>query len=177
MLVLSLAVAVFHLPAAPAMADDTVRVVTFGTSLTASGRWQRALQRKLRACWANDVRVINKAVNGMNSTWGLTNVAMVTEAAPRIVIVEFSMNDAWEGPGSDVDIERSRSQTKALVEAIRTAQPSDKIFLLIMNPVLGDAVRGRPRLNDYYQVYRDLAAEGVAGLIDPAAAWSTVTDR
>lgn len=171
-----LVLAVLHLWPARAMADDTVRVVTFGTSLTASGGWQRGLQRKLRACWSNDVRVINRAAGGRNSTWGLANVASVTAAAPQIVIVEFAMNDAVKTPPIGIDIARSRRQTMALVEAIRSARPSARIFLLITHQVRGDAVRERPRLNDYYRMYRELAAEGIAGLIDTSEAWAKVPD-
>lgn len=154
-----------------ALADsEKVRVVTFGTSLSASGRWQRELQTELQRCLARDVVVVNKASNAKGSTWGVANVQTVIEAKPDIAIVEFAINDARLEGGSTLDT--TRSQIVEIVETIKSARPSVKIFLMITNPVHGKPAAGRPRLGEYYQVYRDLAAAGLAGMVDTYQSWS-----
>ena len=159
----------------PSNADSKkLRVVTYGTSLTATGRWQRALQDELRRCWGPNVAVINKASNAKGSTWGLANVSTVVEAQPDIAIVEFAMNDARLTGGSSLD--ESRDQTKEIVAAIKSANPAAAVFLMTTPAVRGKRIATRPHLNDYYQMYRDLAASGVAGLIDSQPAWSGLPD-
>lgn len=165
---------IYRAGSGPAQArNPRTRVVTFGTSLTAAGRWQKTLQKKLELCWGRDVLVVNKASSGKGSTWGLANVAAVIEADPDIAIVEFAVNDARLK--SDMTLDASRRQTRSIVEAIKSACPSAKVFLMITNPVHGHPAKGRPLLADYYQLYRDLATEGIAGLVDAYQAWSAAS--
>jgi len=154
--------------------EAKVRVVTYGTSLTASGKWQAALQTELQRCWGRDVAVLNRAAGGKGSNWGLANVEKVAEAQPDFAIVEFAINDARLKGGSSLDT--SRQQTRAIVDAIKAAQPKAKVFLMITPMVRGERAKLRPSLADYHQMYRDLASEGVAGLIDNQRAWSDIPD-
>lgn len=153
------------------------RIVTFGTSLTSSGGWQGELQKRLRRCLTRDLVVLNEGEAGKGSTWGLAHVGRAIAAAPDIAVIEFAINDAVLHPAIGADLDRSRAQTRSIVEAIRSANPSAKIFLLITNPVRGSQGESRPKLDAFYETYRELAREGVASVVDTSAAWARAADR
>lgn len=151
--------------------DAPVRIVTFGTSLTAGEDWQSELERQLAPCHAVDITTIAKG--GMNSEWGVDNVHRVAEAEPDVVLIEFSMNDADVIDG--VGRARARDNTELIIEAIAAAGAAP--ILMTMNPAHGWVQQLRRLwLGDYYEDYRAIAQERGIGLIDLAPIWAAQPD-
>lgn len=61
-----------------------------------------------------------------------------------------------------------------MVDRILSANPAAEIILMTMNPAIGDRAASRPRLADYYQMYRDVAKERRLKLIDHYANWEPI---
>jgi lysophospholipase L1-like esterase len=67
-----------------------------------------------------------------------------------------------------------------MIDRIHKDLPDCLIILQVMNPVINrpKGHRGhRPHLDDYYQMYRDLAAERKLALVDHALSWKAVLDQ
>ena len=156
-------------------------VAAFGTSLTentihsiATGQWQESLQRFLTPGRQSRVRVYNAGIGGATSAQGLANIERVLRFRPKVVTLEFNMNDC----ATSFSISPSQSQTNhvSMINAIQSALPNALIYLLTMNPPIGAAVSGRPNIESYNDVYRSLAAslQGV-DIIDTAPLWAGAT--
>jgi lysophospholipase L1-like esterase len=145
-------------------------LATFGTSLTERGQWQAPLKNSLEQCRGAAVTVLNFGAGGKDSTWGWANVMSVVNAHPDAALIEFSMNDAWQ-----VDLDTSKGLTLSIIRRLQ----ADGIepILMTMNPDVepDPASRGMDDLPDYYQLYRDIAAQEGVRLIDNAAKWGTLT--
>jgi acyl-CoA thioesterase-1 len=91
----------------PARANDPVRVLAFGDSLTAgyglakTDSFPAKLERALRAHGLN-VTVINAGVSGDTTAGGRARIAWALENDPQLAIVELGANDAMRGidPGA-----------------------------------------------------------------------------
>lgn len=153
---------------------SAMRVVAFGTSLTARGGWQQALEAQLARCLRIKVDVVTLAKSGAGSDWGVQSVASVVEADPDVVLVEFSVNDAAIHRGGGFD--KSRDNIRAIVGAIRERRPDARIFLMAMNPASGWRKLIRPYLNAYYDSYRPLSQQLGVGFIDHRPTWKTLTE-
>lgn len=153
---------------------SAMRVVTFGTSLTARGGWQDELSAALNRCLGTEVDVINLGKSGAASDWGVQAVESVIAAKPDIVLIEFSVNDAALHRG--VRLEQSRANIRTIVSKIREAHPQAKIYLMAMSPVLGWRGLLRPFLDGYYDSYLPLSKELNVGFIDHRPAWRALGD-
>lgn len=145
----------------------TLRIVTYGTSLTAGGLWQRDLQRTLVRCLRQPVTIVNLGKGGRTSDWGVKNVGVVIRANPDVVLIEFAINDAYEA--NSISLDDSYDNTARIVVAIREALPGAKVEMMTTNPTF---VPGRVREAGYQEQYRRLAADLRTGLIDLFPAWS-----
>ncbi|HHY50193.1 MAG TPA: SGNH/GDSL hydrolase family protein [Alphaproteobacteria bacterium] len=167
-----LRVAAFALGASMGSADAAapIRVVAFGTSLTAHGHWPGEVARRLEACASIDIVIVAQA--GANSDWGVAVLPRVVASNPAIVLIEFAVNDASLLHG--LSIARSRANTLAILGAIAAAgaQP----VLMTMNPAHGWRFLSRPWLGSYYGLYRDIAAERGVPLIDLTPVWEARAD-
>lgn len=152
-------------------------IIAFGTSLTANYDWPEALGRDLGACLARPLAVQTVAVPGQGSAWalevGLAQLdAHIAATGPAdLVLVEFAINDADLLDG--VSLARSRSQHVALLTQVQDRlAPGGAILLMTTNPTEG-LLRWlqRPRLEAYYQMYPELAAQAGAGLVDFTPRW------
>lgn len=156
------------LPVADAPLGD-LRIVVFGTSLSARATWPEAVQAKLSACTGHTVTVERIAKPGAGSKWGLSQIAAVLAQKPDLVIMEFAMNDAdlidGLSPGN------SRRATRQIVDALRNDDPDLPLLLLSTNPVAGLAKLKRPLLPLYYQSYSAVAADSKTGLFDAYHRW------
>jgi acyl-CoA thioesterase I len=172
------ALAIIAAPRSDGLAQDssasTLRLVTFGTSLTASGGWQGALATELERCLGRDVDVINLGKSGMASDWGAQSVGLVIAAKPDIVLIEFSSNDA--SLRRLVGLKKSQDNIRTIVRSLRNNDPNTRIYLMAMSPALG--LRGliRPYLNAYYDSYISLSKELGTGFIDHRPAWANLSD-
>lgn len=163
------AAAILGLAVSP-VAAEPVRVVAFGTSLTAAEQWQNEVAARLADCAEVSIATIAQA--GANSDWAVTALPQVVAARPEIVLVEFSANDASLLHG--VAAETSRANTAAIIEAVEAA--GARPVLMTMNPAHGLRALSRPWLGDYYELYRDIARERGVALIDLAPIWQARSD-
>jgi lysophospholipase L1-like esterase len=144
-----------------------------GTSLT-SGRaaydWKLDVQRRLQPGADREIRFYDLGLLGQASTWGLANIHHVANTRAKVAIIEFSMNDAFDAYG--ITLEQSDSNTRQMIQAIRSVSPNTLIYLMTMNPV-AVTVTNRSTLSSRYAQYRTIAASENVGLIDNEPLWGT----
>lgn len=152
------------------------RVVVYGTSLTANAAWPAELQETLRACYGNKLRIINAAVGGKDSRWGLANLSSrVLAQRPDTVFIEFSINDALEQ--SKLSVSESMANLREMISIIRTRQPHCDVIVMVMNPPTGTALEKRSRIEAYQKGYRQVASETSCRLISFSAVWREIITR
>jgi len=150
------------------LAAEPLRIVVFGTSLSARGGWPDAVAQGLGRCFGAPVEMIRIAQPGGNITWAEGAVAQVLAAAPDLVLMEFAINDADIRDG--VRLGESRQRHEAVLDRLGDLP----VMLMTMNTAFG--LRGwlRPWLADYYASYREMAAERGLGLLDFAPRWAAL---
>ena len=150
-------------------------VVTYGTSLTAGGAWVKELQQILDRCYPGQVSVVN---SGMSAKWSATGVEhldnRVIEKKPDTVLIEFAINDAYLPYKTSV--KQAQSNLENMMERILNANPKCEIVLMVMNPPIGVHLERRPRIKEYYQMYRDVAKARDLLLIDHYPQWEDVLE-
>lgn len=168
-------------------------VVCFGTSLTATGQWVADLGK-----WLNTLDPAGKAratvhksgLSGQASQTGLNNLqSKVIKFNPDAVIIEFAINDAYEGPNYSqkhpdygITLEKSKANLSAMIEQIQKALPDAEIIIQTMNPVWnspngsGVSATARPELAAYYEGYRQVAEKYNLLLIDHYKNWIKLRD-
>lgn len=155
-------------------------IATLGTSLTfgrvAKGNWQNSVAVALRPTNATNVVVYNFGIDSASSVVGLQNLAMPLHVRPDIVLIEYSINDAYVD--FSISTTQSRANVLSIISAFRDKDPNVAIFLMLMNPCVPgspDDIK-RPNRVAYADIYRDLASSqpGI-GLIDNEAAWGIPT--
>jgi lysophospholipase L1-like esterase len=151
---------------APEPQSRPILIGALGTSLTANATWPAALEEALDACAPYDVSVLNMALAGANSNWGVTQAGPLVAVAPDILLIEFSINDADITDG--VWLSQSRENHAAILKAL---PEQTRPVLMSMSPAHGLPGLIRPRLASYYDAYQDLAARHQTGLIDFYARW------
>ncbi len=148
-------------------------IVTYGTSLTAAGAWVKQLGAELEKRFPGRARVINSAKSGMWSKWGVDNLDdHVIANKPDAVIIEFAINDAFLKYKTTV--EQARLNLENMIERIKKAQASSEIILMTMDPPIGEHLVQRPKIEKYYQMYRDVAKQHQFLLIDHEPNWHLV---
>ena len=150
---------------------DRMTVVALGTSLTANGGWLDTIEKTLKACHRQDVRLLNFGASAKTSAWGRRQIERVIAARPDILLIEFAINDAHLLKG--MSRTEARDNIRTIIVGVKRHVPDVRVHLLSMNPVHG--LRGwlRPRYNDYNDDYAELAAELGARWIDLRPAWAT----
>ncbi|MBB3936761.1 SGNH/GDSL hydrolase family protein [Aureimonas phyllosphaerae] len=157
----------------PAAARDaTLRISTFGTSLTANGGWQAPLAEAIGTCLRQPVEITNDGLAGAASDWGVAAVDAVAATRPDIVFLEFAVNDAalnkWIG------VDESVGNMRAIVAAFRRRNPDILVYLMTMNPVSGRRSWARPFRDRYEDAHRRLAEEIGARYIDHRPGWEAM---
>jgi len=61
-----------------------------------------------------------------------------------------------------------------MINRLQATNPGVEIALLTTNPVLDEHAAVRPRLLEYYQMYRDVARQRELLLIDSTPAWQSL---
>lgn len=100
-----------------------------------------------------------------DSAWGLANVQRVINTRAKAALIEFAINDGFAG--NAMSLETSLANTRAIVQAVKTAAPPMAVFLVTTNPVLDD----RPNLASYYAQYATAASLEGVGLINNRSGW------
>lgn len=164
-------------------AGEQQTVVVYGTSLTAGGAWVSQLSSALNAAYPGQLTWVNSGQSGKASNTGVAKLASTVLAKqPDAVFIEFGMNDAftaYEPDEIDYDITpaESKANLNAMIDAILAQNPDTQVVLQTMNPSWnapngnGSAAK-RPHLAEYYQGYRDVAADRGCLLIDHNAVWT-----
>lgn len=148
-------------------------VVTYGTSLTAGGAWVADLQQALDEKYPGMATVINSGEGSKWSRWGLENLeARVLSKHPDTVFIEFGINDAFLEYNTSV--EQARSNLEDMIARIKASNPNTEVILMTMNTPQGIHLERRPKVLEYYQMYRDVAAERGLLLIDNYVNWAPV---
>ncbi|KQT61787.1 MULTISPECIES: SGNH/GDSL hydrolase family protein [unclassified Aureimonas] len=164
------------LSAKPALSEAPapLRILAFGTSLTARGGWQVPLRTAMALCLKRPVEVETVALSGSTSRWALTQVKEVANHRPDIVLVEFSANDA--ALDRFLSLGESRKNMAHVFDELRTALPEARVYSMGMNPIIG--LRGfvRPFLGDYVEAHRRLAADRGFGFVDFRPFWGAMPD-
>ena len=155
-------------PLAP-LPPGALKVVAFGTSLTAKNDWPDALQPRLETCRGAPVEIRRVARPGAGSDWGETALDDVIAAAPDLVLLEFAINDADIRDGQSLGA--ARAAHARILDGLKTALPEARVLLLTMNHASGLRGLARPWLAAHYAQYRDLAAAHGTGLLDLYPRW------
>ena len=151
-------------------------IVAYGTSLTALPGWVDAFKAVMAFKYGKNALVVNSAVSATDSNWGLQNIASrVLVFKPDLVFIEFGINDAY--------LEREITQSGAkqnlldMINAIYEVNPDCEIVIMTMDIPLDGHFTARPEFEQYYDVYREVAAETGVILVDNHAAWKELLDE
>jgi lysophospholipase L1-like esterase len=134
--------------------------------------YHELLVLNLQAACGAPVTLVNLAVGGTDTAWGLGQIDRVTQAEPDLVILAFGMNDSAGRPAAEY-----KANITAMIAGIAQARPETE-FILVAS-MLGN--RDWTRLHhEYFPQYRDALAElcrpGVA-LADMTALWEELLER
>ncbi len=148
-------------------------IVTYGTSLTAGGAWVGQLQSALNRSFPGLAKVVNSGAGGMWSKWGVDNLEeRVIAKKPDAVLIEFAINDAYLEYNTPV--ESARTNLVNMIDRILKANPQCQVILMTMNPPIGVHLERRPKVDEYYEVYRQVAKERKLLLIDHSLNWKKI---
>ena len=151
-------------------------VITYGTSLTAGGPWVHQLQEALNSSYPGKAKVINSGAGAMWSKWGVDNLdKRVIAKNPDTMLIEFAINDAYLPYKTSV--EQAQSNLENIIERILESNSKCEIVLMVMNPPIGVHLERRPKIKDYYQMYRDVAKARRLLLIDHYPKWEKILNE
>ena len=151
-------------------------LIVYGTSLTAGGAWVGQLQKAFDERYPGLATLINSGKGGMWSKWGADNLdTHVIQKKPDTVLIEFAINDAYLDYKTSVA--EARSNLTNMIDRILASKPETEIVLMTMNPPIGVHLERRPRIKDYYQMYRDVAIERNLLLIDHYTNWEPIREK
>jgi lysophospholipase L1-like esterase len=142
-----------------------------GTSLTADTTWPEDTTAHLQKCYPDTITLRRLAKGGETSTWGLANISKLLDAPPDIALIEFTINDA--DIRRRVSMNDSADNHRALIEALRGANPDVQIVLLRLNRAYGLRAMLRPRLAAYETSLADIAKTEHVSLIDLRPLWAS----
>ena len=152
-------------------------IVTHGTSLTAGGAWVIQVYQALnQRYYGGLVTITNSGVGASTSNKGMRRLEeWVLARNPDTVFIEFAINDAYEPYKPSP--EKCRANLENMIDRILKHNPECEIIPMTTNPVVGKAAEVRPHLEDYYQVYREVAKERGLLLIDHYPAWKKILEE
>lgn len=150
---------------------ESLTVVVYGTSLTERGAWPELMQAELHRRYKGRIHLINGAMSGQTSKWGVMNIEdRVIQKRPDVLFIEFAINDAHRR--FEIDVDDTRRNFRRMVQRVKKALPECEIILMTMSDAKGEAEYNRQfRLHEYYQAVRDVAAESGLTLIDLYPQW------
>lgn len=152
-------------------------VVFYGTSLTHSGYWTRAVKEWLDTKYPGLVTSVNSGGPGQNSDWGVKHLTeKVLAHNPGLVFIEFSYNDAHTK--FRMPVEQAYQNLDGIVSGIREKKPDCIVILQIMNPPWDAPAKpsatDRPELEKFNDNYRRYAGEKQLLLIDHYPSWKNL---
>jgi lysophospholipase L1-like esterase len=151
-------------------------LVTYGTSLTHGGAWVGQLKALLAKKYGDRITVTNSGQSAMWSKWGVDNLDQrIIQKNPDTVLIEFAINDAFLKYQTTPEMARANLET--MIDRILKHNPNAEIILMTMNPPVREHLERRPKIEDYYQMYRDVAAKRKLRLIDHYLNWKPILDK
>ncbi|MCX7048257.1 MAG: SGNH/GDSL hydrolase family protein [Candidatus Sumerlaeota bacterium] len=96
----------------------------------------------------------------------------VIEKTPDAVIIEFAINDAFLQYKTSP--EDARKNLENMIDRIKKARPQCEIILMTMNPPIREHLERRPKIEDYYEMYRKVAKDRSLLLIDHYPNWQKI---
>jgi len=157
-------------------------IVTMGTSLTDTAAWVSQLRTLLNKTYPGLVNVVNLGQGASCSNDGLRSLKAVVAARPDTVFIEFGMNDCFLP--YKISPEKARNNLQTIIHTILQANPKAEIILQTMNSCKDyteknpgwDHATNRPKLAEYYEIYRQVARERKFRLIDHYPNWRKIMD-
>ena len=149
-------------------------MVCYGTSLTEGTGWVKLLAKELPE-W----HVVNLAKGGMNSNWGIDNIKTVLRFKPKIVLMEWAINDSY--------VDCPYYKPTSLLDSFRNVSKMIKllgkkdIILLGMNPPLNmflsgrNPARVRPKYREYAEMHKKIAKDKSLRYIDITSVWDSLS--
>ena len=125
--------------------------------------YQDLFKMNLENAYGAKVTVVNLAVGGTTSAWGLQNIGKVIDSNPDLVILAFGMNDAGGVPAADY-----QANLKGMLEAMGKARPETECILVAS--MLGNEDWTALR-QDRFPQFRD----ALAALVRPGVALADLT--
>lgn len=153
---------------------SSFKIVAFGNSLTARSDWPSALQNAMSTCLAGPISVEVIADVGVTSTWAVNNVNRVIAAAPQVILMQFSENDA--AINNIMSVDSSRTNIARVLGALRQGVPAARIVYMAMNPPHGFRGWMRPFLASYIEAHRQEAERRNVTFVDFRPHWNTLTN-
>ena len=151
-------------------------VITYGTSLTSGGAWVHQLKAALDSSYPGQVNLINSGKGAMWSTWGVKNLdERVIQRKPDTILIEFAINDAFLNYKTPVAL--AQTNLEEMIDRILKSNPDCEIILMAMNPPVGVHLERRPKIKEYYQMYRNVAKARKLMLIDHYPAWEKILNQ
>lgn len=154
-------------------------LVLYGTSLTAAegGKaWADSITQALNDRFHGLLTTINSAKSAMWSTWGVQNLEdLVIAKKPDAVMIEFGMNDAFLPYHTSVAV--ARLNLNYMIDRIQLENPDCEVILQVMNIPTQGHLQQRPKIDDYYQMYRKVAKKRKLLLIDHYPHWKALLDQ
>lgn len=146
-------------------------VVVYGTSLTERSRWPELLQAELHRRYKGRIHLINSAMSGQTSRWGVRHIQdRVIEKRPDVLFIEFAINDAKRD--YRIEVEETQNNYLRMIYRVSQALPECEIILMTMSDAKGRAEYHRQfRIHEYYQAVRNVAAEKGLMLVDLYPHW------
>jgi acyl-CoA thioesterase-1 len=143
--------------------EDARRIVFIGTSLTAGlglppeQAYPALIQERIDAAGLN-YTVVNRGVSGETSAGARERVGWMLREPADVYVIETGANDGLRGLG----VEAMRANIQAMIDTIRAAAPTARIFLMAMEapPNLGAAYT-----TGFRRVYSELAVQNDVELI------------
>lgn len=152
------------------MAAEPLKIVTFGTSLTARGGWQEPLAAALRQCLKRPVDVQVVAKSGETSAWAVSQIGAVVSARPDIVLIEFYANDA--AVNRFMTVGTSRANMEIVLSSLKRDLPDSRLVMTVMNPFSGMRGMIRPFASSYIAAHLELAERFGLEIVDYTADWN-----
>ena len=159
-------------------AGYNVKVMTIGTSLTDMPygiSWPTELYTAIFPKYQGYMILSNRSISSSNSNSGVVNIEQWLAADnPDVVFIEYAINDAVANDG--ISIAKMKTNLDFICSKILANNSRAQIILQTMNNPVGSALTDRPNIEQYYQGYRDYAAEKGYLLVDNYPLWKNLYD-
>lgn len=138
-------------------------VVCIGTSLSAGSGWVKMLSKEL------PYHFVNLAKGGECSRWGITQIGLVLLFRPKIILMEWAINDAYY----KIPFLESSQNLRMMFKAFHKSE----IYLLGLNPPLDIFIAGRnpakdrPEFRKYLELHKEMANSHNIKYIDTTWIW------